>query len=170
MKLLSDRCVVWSEQRWNITVDNRFSTAGTPSGDHPRSGGRRRVVEAGACGAPTHNSSWRSFITRDHPPPHHLSGDSAASLWRSGCLTRRQSRHGWGGSPVPRRHLAADVAPPPPVARSANLPAGDGPWTYLLSLLNKPYNNGPTPDSNQSRDLRFESQELDFPGINIPTL
>jgi len=111
----------------------------------------------------------------DTPSPrettHRHNAYPATSLWLSVCLTPRQSRRGWGGrSPVRRRRLAADAVPPPPVARSANLLAGDGPLTYLLSLLNKPYNNGPTPDSNQSRDLRFESQELDFPGINIPTL
>jgi len=53
--------------------------------DHPRSNGRRRVViEAGADDTPTHDA-------RDHPPPQHISCDSAAS-------PRPSSRHRGGHS------------------------------------------------------------------------
>jgi len=39
---------------------------------------------------------------------------------------------------------------------------------YLLLLVSKSYINGPNQDSNESRDLCFESREWDFPGINVP--
>ena len=52
--------------------------------DHPRSDGRRVVIKAGADDTPTHDA-------RDHPPPQHISGDSAAS-------PRPSSRHRGGRS------------------------------------------------------------------------
>ena len=64
-----------------------------PSGDHPRSDGRRRVViEAGAgrnCDA--RQQSTHRHHERDHPPPQRLSIDSTAYSRRS---SRRRGRGG----------------------------------------------------------------------------
>jgi len=65
-----DGLSIFSSRCWNTCRD--CSLNHRPR-DHPRSDGRRRVViEAGADDTPTHDS-------RDHPPPQHISGDSATS-------------------------------------------------------------------------------------------
>jgi len=66
-----------------------------PSGDHPHSTQWRpptsRNWSWSRMTLPTHDSSWRTFTTRDHPLPKYISGDSAASPSPS---SRRRVRGG----------------------------------------------------------------------------
>jgi len=57
---------------------------------HAAAAADESLIEAGAGGVPTHDSSRRTFTIRDHPPPQRLSGDSAASPRRSGCPALRE--------------------------------------------------------------------------------
>ena len=59
---------------------------------HAAAAAAESLIEAGAGGVPTHDSSRRTFTIRDHPPPQRLSvsGDSAASPRRSGRPAQRE--------------------------------------------------------------------------------
>ena len=131
------------EQRWSITVDNRFSTAHCPHTVRQPPTQRRPPTSRWSW-------SWRHSNARQQSTHlHHVRPPTATMpLWRLGR--------------IPCSNLAVQLGT---VAAAV---AGDGPWTYSLTLLTKPYNNGPNRDSNKSRDLCFKSQEWDFTGINIP--
>jgi len=84
-------------------------------------------------------------ITPRRPPTHQ---QPSTSHWSWSRTTLRRTTAVDAPSPHETTHRRnASLAtrprgsvPPPPVVGSVNPPVGDGPWTYSLPLLSKPYN------------------------------